>query len=145
MIFGRSTSERLARSHSQSWDEVKRQLWRYRQAITTIPRAVEVVAPDVIALLFPAQFHLHQTDDLRKDAPCNISQHEIVKKELTLVGSRLNRHLLPEVVEWLESGTLQPEAMITQTFDAKEAQSAFDLVDNHPEQTVKVQLVFGAR
>ena len=77
-------------------------------------------------------------------APCNISQQEIVKKELTLVGSRLNRHLLPEVVEWLESGTLQPEAMITQTFDAKEAQAAFDLVDNHPEQTVKVQLVFGA-
>ena len=77
-------------------------------------------------------------------APSNISQQEIVKKELTLVGSRLNRHLLPEVVEWLESGTLQPEAMITQTFDAKEAQAAFDLVDNHPEQTVKVQLVFGA-
>src|SRR4051795_11322990 len=77
-------------------------------------------------------------------SPCNISQQEIVKKELTLVGSRLNRHLLPEVVEWLESGTLQPEAMITQTFDAKEAQAAFDLVDNHPEQTVKVQLVFGA-
>jgi L-gulonate 5-dehydrogenase len=77
-------------------------------------------------------------------SPCNISQQEIVKKELTLVGSRLNRHLLPEVVEWLESGTLRPEAMITQTFDAKEAQAAFDLVDNHPEQTVKVQLVFGA-
>jgi L-gulonate 5-dehydrogenase len=77
-------------------------------------------------------------------APCTISQQEIVKKELTLVGSRLNRHLLPEVVEWLESGTLKPGAMITQTFDARDAQSAFDLVDHHPEQTVKVQLVFGA-
>jgi L-gulonate 5-dehydrogenase len=60
------------------------------------------------------------------------------------VGSRLNRHLLPEVVQWLESGTLKPGAMITQTFDARDAQAAFDLVDNHPEQTVKVQLVFGA-
>ena len=76
-------------------------------------------------------------------APCNISQQEIVKKELTLVGSRLNRHLLPEVVEWLESGRLQPAAMITQTFAAKEARAAFDLVEQHPEQTVKVQLAFG--
>jgi L-gulonate 5-dehydrogenase len=76
-------------------------------------------------------------------APCNVSQQEIVKKELTLVGSRLNRHLLPEVVQWLESGSLKPAAMITQTFDAKDARAAFDLVENHPERTVKVQFVFG--
>lgn len=75
--------------------------------------------------------------------PCNISQQEIVKKELSLVGSRLNRHLLPEVVQWLESGRLNPAAMITQTFDAQEAQAAFDLVERHPERTVKVQLAFG--
>ena len=75
--------------------------------------------------------------------PCNISQQEIVKKELTLVGSRLNRHLLPEVVRWLESGSLKPAAMITQTFDARDARAAFDLVENHPERTVKVQLTFG--
>jgi L-gulonate 5-dehydrogenase len=75
--------------------------------------------------------------------PCNISQQEIVKKELTLVGSRLNRHLLPEVVRWLESGSLKPAAMITQTFDARDARAAFDLVENHPERTVKVQLDFG--
>jgi L-gulonate 5-dehydrogenase len=75
--------------------------------------------------------------------PCNISQQEIVKKELTLVGSRLNRHLLPEVVRWLESGSLKPAAMITQTFDARDARAAFDLVENHPERTVKVQFVFG--
>jgi L-gulonate 5-dehydrogenase len=76
-------------------------------------------------------------------APCNISQQEIVRKELTLVGSRLNRHLLPEVVQWLESGRLKPAAMITQTFVAQEARAAFDLVEQHPERTVKVQLAFG--
>jgi L-gulonate 5-dehydrogenase len=76
-------------------------------------------------------------------APCNVSQQEIVKKELSLVGSRLNRRLLPEVVGWLESGRLKPAPMITQTFAAREAQAAFDLVERHPEQTVKVQLVFG--
>ena len=74
--------------------------------------------------------------------PCNISQQEIVKKELSLVGSRLNRRLLPEVVSWLESGRLKPAPMITQTFAAREAQAAFDLVERHPERTVKVQLAF---
>ncbi|MDJ0391188.1 Zn-dependent oxidoreductase [Roseomonas sp. E05] len=75
--------------------------------------------------------------------PCNISQQEIVKKELTLVGSRLNRKLLPQVVQWLESGQLRPEAMITQTFAAADAREAFDLIEKDPGRTVKVQLAFG--
>lgn len=75
-------------------------------------------------------------------APCNISQQEIVRKELTLVGSRLNRRFIPEVVTWLESGALRPEAMVTQSFDARDARAAFDLVERHPERTLKVQLVF---
>jgi L-gulonate 5-dehydrogenase len=77
-------------------------------------------------------------------APCTISQQEIVKKELTIVGSRLNRRLLPKVVDWLASGQLRPAAMITQTFAAADAAEAFALIEDHPEQTVKVQLDFGA-
>ncbi|HYG84936.1 MAG TPA: Zn-dependent oxidoreductase [Azospirillum sp.] len=75
-------------------------------------------------------------------APCNISQQEIVKKELTLVGSRLNRRLLPQVVEWLESGRLAPASMITQVFPARDAHAAFALIENDPGSTVKVQLTF---
>lgn len=75
-------------------------------------------------------------------APCNVSQQEIVRKELTLVGSRLNRRFITEVIGWLENGDLQPAGMITQTFPASEAQAAFDLLEQHPERTLKVQLVF---
>ena len=75
-------------------------------------------------------------------APCNVSQQEIVKKELMLVGSRLNRRLLPSVVEWLASGRLAPAEMITQTFSARDARAAFALIEQHPERTVKVQLDF---
>ncbi|MCQ4160809.1 Zn-dependent oxidoreductase [Roseomonas sp. GC11] len=75
-------------------------------------------------------------------APCNVSQQEIVKKELSLVGSRLNRRLLPQVVEWLASGKLRPEAMITQTFAAAEAPAAFALIEKDPASTLKVQLAF---
>ena len=77
-------------------------------------------------------------------APCNVSQQEIVRKELSLVGSRLNRRFIPEVVGWLESGALKPAAMITQTFAAADAAAAFDLIERHPEQTLKVQLAFDA-
>jgi len=75
-------------------------------------------------------------------APCNISQQEIVRKELTLYGSRLNRGLIPEVVGWLESGKLKPEAMITQTFAAKDVVAAFELFEKEPGKTIKIQLDF---
>lgn len=75
--------------------------------------------------------------------PTPVVQQEIVRKELTLVGSRLNRRLKRQVIEWLEAGRLTPAAMITQTFRAEDAHAAFDLVEAHPEQTVKVQLSFG--
>jgi L-gulonate 5-dehydrogenase len=75
-------------------------------------------------------------------APCNISQQEIVKKELSLVGSRLNRRFIPQVVEWLSEGRLQPAGMITQTFAARDARAAFDLIENDPASTIKVQLDF---
>jgi L-gulonate 5-dehydrogenase len=74
--------------------------------------------------------------------PCHISQQEIVKKELTLVGSRLNRRLMPQIVEWLESGRLQPADLITQVFPAADAAQAFALIENDPSSTVKVQLDF---
>jgi L-gulonate 5-dehydrogenase len=74
--------------------------------------------------------------------PSPVVQKDIVGKELTLVGSRLNRRLLAQVVGWLAEGRLRPAAMITQTFPARDVAAAFDLVDRHPQQTIKVQLDF---
>jgi len=75
-------------------------------------------------------------------APCPVSQQEIVKKELTLYGSRLNRRLLPDVVQWLESGQLKTQDMITQVFPARDAASAFELFEKEPGKTIKIQLDF---
>ncbi|WP_209090692.1 Zn-dependent oxidoreductase [Agrobacterium tumefaciens] len=77
-------------------------------------------------------------------APCNVTQQEIVRKELTVVGSRLNRRFILEVVEWLDAGKLKPSGMITQTFAAEDARLAFDLIERNPEKTLKVQLAFDA-
>jgi len=74
--------------------------------------------------------------------PSALIQQEVVRKEVSIVGSRLNRRLLPEVVGWLSEGRMRPERMITQVFAAAAARSAFDLIGGEPEKTLKVQLDF---
>ncbi len=75
-------------------------------------------------------------------APSALSQQEVVRKELTIIGSRLNRRLLPQAVSWLADGRLKPESMITQVFAAADARQAFDLIEQDPQRTLKVQLDF---
>jgi L-gulonate 5-dehydrogenase len=72
--------------------------------------------------------------------PTLLVQQVVVSKELSLFGSCLNRRLMPQVVEWLESGALQPEAMVTQSYPAIEARAAFDFAEKQPGQVLKVQL-----
>lgn len=76
--------------------------------------------------------------------PSRLVQQKVVGKELTIVGSRLNRRLIPEVVSWLAEGRLDASAMITQTFAAADAPRAFTLIETDPGSTVKVQLAFDA-
>jgi L-gulonate 5-dehydrogenase len=75
-------------------------------------------------------------------APATLTEQDVVSKELTVVGSRLNRRLIPQVVIWLTEGRLKPERMITQVFAAAEAGQAFDLIEEEPQRTLKVQLDF---
>ncbi len=74
--------------------------------------------------------------------PTPIVQQEIVRKELTIAGSRLNRHLLPRVVVWFKTRRIDPRGLVTQVFPAADAQAAFDLIQRDPGSTMKVQLDF---
>lgn len=74
--------------------------------------------------------------------PTPIVQQEIVKKELTIAGSRLNRRLLPRVVVWFKTRRIDPRGLVTQVFPAADAQAAFDLIARDPGSTMKVQLSF---
>ena len=67
-------------------------------------------------------------------APCNVSQQQIVAKELSIVGSRLNRRFIPQVVQWLAEGKIKPADMITQTIPASEARAAFELIEKEPAE-----------
>nr|WP_306264881.1 Zn-dependent oxidoreductase [Pararhizobium sp. IMCC3301] len=74
--------------------------------------------------------------------PTEIVQKDIVAKELAIYGSRLNRKLVPEVVDWMASGALQPQSMISHTYEAEDADAAFALIRENPSSTIKVQLKF---
>jgi L-gulonate 5-dehydrogenase len=71
-----------------------------------------------------------------------IEQAEIVKKELSLVGSRLNRRLIPTVLRWFAEGLIDPAPLVTHEFHYDHVVEAIKLIEEHPEQTCKVQLRF---
>ncbi|VVM80883.1 Starvation-sensing protein RspB [Pseudomonas fluorescens] len=70
--------------------------------------------------------------------PSDLVQLEMIKKELTLVGSRLNNRKFPKVIELIASGKLQVRELISHRVSFDDMPGAIDLIENHPEQTRKV-------
>lgn len=70
--------------------------------------------------------------------PSDLVQLEMIKKELTLVGSRLNNRKFPKVIELIASGKLQVRELISHRVSFDEMPGAIDMIENHPEQTRKV-------
>ena len=71
-----------------------------------------------------------------------ITQLDLMRKELELIGTRLNLNQFPRVVEWFSKGQVHPEAILSHVFEANEVQAAFDLMDQHPEEVCKMVLKF---
>ncbi len=72
--------------------------------------------------------------------PSALVQMEVIKKELTIVGSRLNNKMFPRVIKWMESGQLNAEAIVTHDFGIDEYLEAFDQIETNPENTRKVRI-----
>ncbi|CAB1246702.1 zinc-binding alcohol dehydrogenase family protein [Clostridium sp. HV4-5-A1G] len=72
-----------------------------------------------------------------------IKQLPITKKQLTVVGSRLQAYQFANVIRLMESGNLKSDGLITHKFKFKEVQKAFDFVDEHAEKVKKMILTFG--
>jgi L-gulonate 5-dehydrogenase len=70
--------------------------------------------------------------------PSALAQIEVIKKELTIVGSRLNNRRFPQVLEMIASGRLDPLAMISHRISLNEISEGIQLMENHPELTRKV-------
>lgn len=63
---------------------------------------------------------------------------EVIKKELTLIGSRLNNRQFPVVIDLLASGRLDASRLISHRLPFTEMNDAIAMIENHPEQTRKV-------
>lgn len=76
------------------------------------------------------------------DIPSNIQQLPITKKELTIVGSRLQTNQFPEVISLLNNRTLQMDEFITQTFKIEDIKEAFDFIEKNPDKVRKALITF---
>ncbi|MCB8889601.1 Zn-dependent oxidoreductase [Vreelandella malpeensis] len=75
--------------------------------------------------------------------PSDLVQLEVIKKELTLVGSRLNNRKFPEVLELMASGQLDPLALVSHRLPLVEMPEAIDMLDHRPEEARKVLIQIG--
>lgn len=70
--------------------------------------------------------------------PSDLVQQEVISKELTLVGSRVNNHKFPKVIELMANGSLQPLQLVSHRVPFATMTDAIDLMEKHPEKTRKV-------
>lgn len=77
-----------------------------------------------------------------KNQPSAITMAEITKKELTIVGSRLNCNCFDEVIAGFEDKSLNPEQLMTKAFNYKDIMEALDMIKNHPQDVLKIVLKF---
>lgn len=72
----------------------------------------------------------------------NIPQLPITKKELTIVGSRLQTNKFPEVIKLFNERKLQVEDMVTHEFPVENMKDAIELIENEPSKIRKIVLTF---
>lgn len=67
---------------------------------------------------------------------------KITKKELTIVGSRMNCHQFPKVMKWLEEGKIHADMMITRKYPVEEIQKAFEETLADGRENIKTLILF---
>jgi len=75
--------------------------------------------------------------------PSPIVFKELIWKEGRIVTSRVSHGEFAETIDHMTRGTLKPEALISRTLPAEEAQDAFDMLDASPEDNLKILLDLG--
>lgn len=74
--------------------------------------------------------------------PAHIPPVKVTKKELTIVGSRMNCHQFPKVMQWLEEGKMNADLMVTGKYPIEEIQNAFEKTLKNGKEMVKTLILF---
>ena len=72
----------------------------------------------------------------------HIAPLPITKKQLTVVGSRLQTYQFANVIRLMESGALKGGGLVTHKFPFADIQKALDFIDAHPADVKKALLEF---
>lgn len=65
-----------------------------------------------------------------------------MSKELKIIGTRLNNHRFPEVIDWFKNKKVDPKSIVTNTFHFTDAAKAFKYNDENPDKVLKIVLTF---
>ena len=73
-----------------------------------------------------------------------ICQYEIMRKELSIFGSRLNNRKFPQVIRWMSEKSIKPLALLSRRFPIAEGVRCFEFYAEHRDSLAKVILDFGS-
>ncbi|WP_174729076.1 zinc-binding alcohol dehydrogenase family protein [Mesobacillus harenae] len=76
------------------------------------------------------------------ERPSAISQLPITKKEVTIVGSRLQTNQFEKVVSLLNERKIKANGFISHQFPLEQVKEAFEFVEKNPDQVRKAVIVF---
>jgi len=69
---------------------------------------------------------------------------ELIWKEAKIVASRVSHGEFAETIANLEKGTLKPDALITDILSPNKIQQGFEMLENDPENHLKILLDFNS-
>jgi threonine dehydrogenase-like Zn-dependent dehydrogenase len=74
--------------------------------------------------------------------PTPVLIKELIWKEAKIVASRVSHGEFAETIENLEKGTLKPDALVTDILSPSEIQKGFEMLEDEPENHLKILLDF---
>ncbi|TSB47660.1 zinc-binding alcohol dehydrogenase family protein [Alkalicoccobacillus porphyridii] len=76
------------------------------------------------------------------EQPSAIPSLLLTKKELKVVGSRLQTHQFKGVIEKVNDGDIQSDAIVSHRYSFEQIDEAMTLLEKHPEEVRKIVLTF---
>ena len=71
-----------------------------------------------------------------------VMPYDIMRRELEIIGSRLNNNQFPTAIKWIENKEVDPSVLISHTFYYEDAKQALDFIKEKPNEVCKVVLKF---
>ncbi|MDR1732344.1 MAG: zinc-binding alcohol dehydrogenase family protein [Synergistaceae bacterium] len=70
--------------------------------------------------------------------PAPLPELFLVRKELKVLGTRMNCNRFPEVIEWFGGKKVHPDALLSAVYPLEDIQKAFEHIVADPENTLKI-------